>query len=135
MLYPTDTSEVSELSDALCGKSVFGLLTDLANSMKALVVKTENETPLVKNCIYDLGEQASLTLTLPKEAQIGDYIQVDFISPEEATALSVTGEDGTPVIGDIPTPEANKLYSLYCEWGRVNASEYGWRVSYKEYPV
>lgn len=136
-LYPTYTSEVSELSDALGGKSIFGLLKSLIPSAP----KTEADSPLVKNTVYDLGLKTSLTLTLPKEAQTGDHIQIDFISPKEAAALTVTGENGTAILGNIPTPEANKLYSLYCDFGIVSCDsagenkEYGWRVSFKEYPV
>lgn len=152
--------EVSELSDLLNGESVLSLLTDIP-ALKAAVttpVKTSVDSPLVINTVYDLGEQTNLSFSLPgndvysTEASVktGDYIQIDFISGETATNLIIQGcslgfvPDGetgelvevyAPVIGYIPTPEANKLYSLYCDWGRVNATEYGWRVNYEEYPL
>ena len=93
--------------------------------------------PYKVNTIYSLDSISNVDITLPNDAQCGDFIQVDFYTANKTT-LSITSNAG---ISDVDlTPELNTAYSLYFDWGilyyNTSKSEYvfGWRFSYAEYP-
>lgn len=97
------------------------------------ITQTAITNPITVNTIYDLGVQTSLSLTLPS-GTVGDFIQVDFISGDTPTTLSVTSTNG--LIGYDLIPEANMIYSLYFDWGIISsAGSYGWRCAYSEYDI
>ena len=94
-------------------------------------VETEISNTLRLNCIYDLGEQTALSLSLPT-AQTGNFIQVDFICGDTPTNLSISTT--AAVVSDYDfVPEPNKVYSLFFDYGRLTQNVYGWRFSYAEY--
>lgn len=73
------------------------------------IIKSVLDSVLVPNAQYLLGEQSSLTLTLPSTADNGNIITVDFESGTTPTALSISGD----VAGDITyAPFANTLVEL-----------------------
>lgn len=100
-------------------------------------VQTSLTETIFKNCIYDLGEQISLSITLPATGNVGDWLQFDFMSGTTATTLSITSTAG--ILGYDLIPEINTIYSLYLDWGIIGksntSSTYGWRFSYSEYPI
>lgn len=102
------------------------------------IIKTELESSLTVNTIYDLGLQTNISFTTP-QGKMGDFIQIDFISGNTPTTLSVTTPFG--LIGYDFTPEASYVYSLYFDWGIINSdntganSRYGWRFNYSEYKI
>lgn len=100
-------------------------------------VRTTLENEVVKNCIYDLGEQTSLSITLPATGNVGDWLQFDFMSGSTATTLTIASTAG--ILGYDLIPEINTIYSLYLDWGMIGKSDtgstYGWRFSYSEYPI
>ena len=85
---------------------------------------------LAVNTIYDLGEQDALTLNLPS-GKLGDFIEVDFLSTQTPTTLTITASAGMSDYDLIP--EANTIYSLYFNWIRLDAETYGWGFGYAEY--
>lgn len=100
-------------------------------------VQTSLPETIIKNCIYDLGEQTTLTITLPTTGSVGDWLQFDFLSGATATTLTITSTAG--LSGYDLIPEINTVYSLYLDWGVIGkdstgAITYGWRFSYSEYP-
>ena len=105
-------------------------------SVLPAVSTTIGET-VATNCVYDLGEQTSVTLDLPSGGKIGQWIQVDFMSGATATTLTLTSTEG--LIGFDLVPQINTIYSLYLDWGIIGKTDttvnYGWRFSYSEYPV
>ena len=82
------------------------------------------------NTIYDLGEQDALTLNLPS-GKLGDFIEVDFLSTQTPTTLTITASSGMSDYDLIP--EANTIYSLYFNWIRLDAESYGWGFGFSEY--
>ena len=82
------------------------------------------------NTIYDLGEQDALTLNLPS-GKLGDFIEVDFLSTQTPTTLTITASSGMSDYDLIP--DANTIYSLYFNWIRLDAENYGWGFGYGEY--
>ena len=82
------------------------------------------------NTIYDLGEQDALTLNLPS-GKLGDFIEVDFLSTQTPTTLTITASAGMSDYDLIP--DANTIYSLYFNWIRLDAENYGWGFGYAEY--
>ena len=82
------------------------------------------------NTIYDLGEQDALTLNLPS-GKLGDFIEVDFLSTQTPTTLTITASAGMSDYELIP--DANTIYSLYFNWIRLDAETYGWGFGYAEY--
>lgn len=98
----------------------------------AVSTKTTQAIPqtLAVNTIYDLGEQNSLTLNLPS-GQLGDFIEVDFLSTDTPTTLTITANSGMSDYDLVP--EANSIYSLYFNWIRLDVTTYGWGVGYAEY--
>lgn len=87
------------------------------------------------NTIYDLGTCESLALTLPGDAECGDFIQVDFYSGETPTTLTITSNSGMTDIDIVP--ETNTMYSLYFDFGTIlvgtSSRVWGWRFGYSEY--
>jgi|GEM_PF-5483647 len=100
--------------------------------------------PITVNTIYDLGVQTELVITLPS-GQVGDFIQVDFISGSTATDLSVNPpttlivNSSSGLVGFDLSPETNTIYTLYFDWGVTGYDgtevTYGWRFNYSEYSV
>ena len=82
------------------------------------------------NTIYDLGEQDALTLNLPS-GKLGDFIEVDFLSTQTPTTLTITASAGMSDYELIP--DANTIYSLYFYWIRLDVETYGWGFGYAEY--
>ena len=82
------------------------------------------------NTIYDLGEQDALTIHLPS-SKLGDFIEVDFLSTQTPTTLTITASSGISDYNLIP--DANTIYSLYFNWIRLDAENYGWGFGYAEY--
>ena len=95
-------------------------------------IKTENAETLELNSIYNLGIQSNLTLQLPT-ADYGNFIQVDFISDDTATTLTISATRSALISDYDFIPESNKIYSLFFDYGRLDATNYGWRFSYAEY--
>ena len=95
-------------------------------------IKTENAETLELNSIYDLGVQTNLTLTLPS-ANYGNFIQVDFLSGDTATSLTISATSSALISDFDFVPESNKIYTLFFDYGRLDATNYGWRFSYAEY--
>lgn len=100
-------------------------------------VVTELGDTVSKNCIYDLGKQAAISIALPATGSVGDWLQFDFMSGSTATTLTLTSTAG--IMGFDLIPEINTIYSLYLDWGIIGESDsamtYGWRFSYSEYPI
>ena len=99
-------------------------------------VATVNSETLSVNTIYDLGNQTALSIVLPSGV-IGDFIQVDFLSGDSATTLTISSTSG---LSDYDlSPEQNTIYSLYFDWGVLYYDSansiyvYGWRFGYSEY--
>ena len=85
---------------------------------------------LAVNTIYDLGEQDALALNLPS-GKLGDFIEVDFLSTQTPTTLTITASAGMSDYDLIP--DANTIYSLYFNWIRLDVENYGWGFGYAEY--
>lgn len=102
----------------------------------------ENTIPttetLSPNTIYDIGVQNDLTLILPT-AEVGNFIQVDFLSGATATTLTVSAASSALLSDYDFTPEPNMIYSLFFDYGALGYDEtahsniYGWRFNYAEY--
>lgn len=99
-------------------------------------VSTINPETLAVNTIYDLGVQSALTLNLPS-GKISDFIQVDFLSGDTPTTLTITSANGLSEYDLVP--RSGMIYSLYFDWGVLYYDEdvseyvYGWRFAYAEY--
>ena len=110
--------------------------TDVKPTSINPIVKTAIDEIMSINTIYDLGVQTELTMTLPS-GQVGNFIEVDFISGETATTLTVNSSSG--LIGFDLIPGTNTIYTLYFEWGATGYDEtsvtYGWRFNYSEYSM
>lgn len=93
-------------------------------------------TTLAANTIYSINNTSStsVALTLP-QGQSGDFIQYDFVTGATVPTVTITSNYGMTEFDF--TPEANKIYSLFFDWGIIavenNANVYGWRISYTEY--
>ena len=109
--------------------------TDVKAASINPIVKAAIEEITTVNTIYDLGVQTALTITLPS-GQVGDFIQVDFISGSTATTLTVNSSSG--LVGFDLIPGTNTIYTLYFDWGETGYDgtvTYGWRFNYSEYSV
>ena len=110
--------------------------TDVKATSINPTVKTALEDTITVNTIYDLGVQTALTITLPS-GQVGDFIQVDFISGSTATTLTVNSSSG--LVGFDLIPGTNTIYTLYFDWGETGLDgtdvTYGWRFNYSEYSI
>lgn len=90
---------------------------------------------LMPNAIYDLGVQTDLTLNLPY-GQTGLFIQIDFVSGNVPTKLTINSPTG---LSDIDlVPERNKTYTLFFDYGTLYSAsddvvQSGWRFGYAEY--
>lgn len=90
------------------------------------------------NTIYDIGVQNDITLILPT-AEVGNFIQVDFLSGATATTLTVSAASSALLSDYDFTPEPNMIYSLFFDYGVLGYDEtaqsniYGWRFSFAEY--
>lgn len=104
--------------------------TDIQASSVNPAVKTVIDDVITVNTIYDLGEQTNLSIVLPA-GKLGDFIEVDFLSGDVATTLTITSSAGMSEY-DL-TPESNTIYSLYFNWIRLDADSYGWGFGYAEY--
>ena len=99
-------------------------------------IPTSGELSL--NTIYDIGIQSDLTLILPT-AEVGNFIQVDFLSGATATTLTVSAASSALLSDYDFTPEPNMIYSLFFDYGVLAFDEttqsniYGWRFSFAEY--
>ena len=111
------------------------MVTDTATAINPIVKAALEEITTV-NTIYDLGVQTELVITLPS-GQVGDFIQVDFISRSTATTLTVNSSSG--LVGFDLKPGTNTIYTLYFDWGVTGYDgtevTYGWRFNYSEYSV
>ena len=95
-------------------------------------VETTLPATLSVNTIYDLGTQTSVTLKLPS-ANVGNFIQVDFLCGNTPATFTIDAAS-TAIVSDYDfTPEPDKAYSLFFDYGRLAGSLYGWRFSYAEY--
>ena len=117
-----DKTITENSENAVCSGAVYD-----AVSTKTTQAITQT---LAVNTIYDLGEQNSLTLNLPS-GQLGDFIEVDFLSTDTPTTLTITANSGMSDYDLVP--EANSIYSLYFNWIRLDVTTYGWGVGYAEY--
>lgn len=93
-------------------------------SVRPEVLTTLSGTAQV-NKIYDLGEQTTLSITLP-QGQVGDFIEIDFLCGPTPTNLSITSAYGMSEVDIVP--EANTGYCLYCSWAKLDSSTYGWVI-------
>lgn len=96
------------------------------------------ENTIKKNCIYNLGEQTNLSITLPTTGKLGDWLQFDFLSGLTKTTLEINAESG--ILGFDLIPESNYIYTIYLDWGMIGKNtddsiNYGWRFNYSEYPL
>ena len=100
------------------------------------IVETAITDSITVNTIYNLGEQSDLTIELPS-GQIGDFIQLDFISPSTAATVAINSE--STILGFDLVPESSCIYTLYFDWGATGydgtSAIYGWRCNYSEYPI
>ncbi|HIU48791.1 MAG TPA: hypothetical protein IAB04_05460 [Candidatus Avimonoglobus intestinipullorum] len=87
---------------------------------------------LALNTIYDLGTQTSVTLKLPS-ANVGNFIQVDFLCGDTPATFTIDAASSAIVSDYDFTPEPDKAYSLFFDYGRLAGGLYGWRFSYAEY--
>lgn len=98
---------------------------------------TTTPTTLSANTVYDIGTQTAVSLKLPK-GQLGDFIQVDFLTGSAAATVTVDATSCAISDFDLIT-EANTIYSLYFDWGVLGYDStnskyiYGWRFSDSEY--
>lgn len=91
---------------------------------------------LAVNTVYSINHSTDTTLniTLP-QGQVGDFIQYDFITGKTVPTVTILSAYGMAKINF--TPEANKIYSLFFDWGIIGndttENKYGWRISFAEY--
>lgn len=101
---------------------------------KSTVTDTENASEtLVKNIIFNFGERAAITITLPA-AVSNDYISgFTFVSGATPTSLTMPTEikfSGVDCFDGSFTPTANKTYQVIISrvanefWGDVDARDY-----------
>ena len=93
-------------------------------------------TPVSLNSIYAInqtGTSAAVIVRLP-EGKVGDFVQYDFVTGSTAPTVTIESMYGMTEFDF--TPEANKIYSLFFDWGIIGndgTNRYGWRISYAEY--
>lgn len=105
------------------------------------ISSTSLPTTAAINTIYSLGEQtdAEFTATLPKLANVGDFIEINFLTGDSIPTLSIKGETEDTHISDYDLElSANSIYTLYCDYGVLSQSAdgtlvYGWRIGNYEY--
>lgn len=89
------------------------------------------------NTVYAInqtGTSAAVIVRLP-EGKVGDFVQYDFVTGTTAPTVTIQSTYGMTTFDF--TPEANKIYSLFFDWGIIAVSNtentYGWRISFAEY--
>ena len=89
------------------------------------------------NTVYAInqtGTSAAVIVRLP-EGKVGDFVQYDFVTGSTAPTVTIESVYGMTKFDF--TPEANKIYSLFFDWGIIAVSNtgntYGWRISFAEY--
>lgn len=94
-------------------------------------------SPVYLNTIYAInqtGTSAAVIVNLP-EGKVGDFVQYDFVTGTTAPTVTIQSTYGMTAFDF--TPEANKIYSLFFDWGIIAVSNtgntYGWRISFAEY--
>ena len=113
--------------------------TNLDYAVRSVLPSVQTSLPetIIRNCIYDLREQTTLTITLPTTGSVGDWLQFDFLSGAVATTLKISSTAG--ILGYDLIPETNTVYSMYIDWGIIGKTDgavtYGWRFNYSEYPL
>ncbi len=114
--------------------------SNLDYAVRSVIPKVQTSLPetIIKNCIYDLGEQISLSITLPATGNVGDWLQFDFMSGSTKTTLEINAESG--ILGFDLIPESNYIYTMYLDWSMIGKNtddsiNYGWRFNYSEYPL
>lgn len=114
--------------------------SNLDYAVRSVIPKVQTSLPetIIKNCIYDLGEQISLSITLPATGNVGDWLQFDFMSGSTKTTLEINAESG--ILGFDLIPESNYIYTIYLDWSMIGKNtddsiNYGWRFNYSEYPL
>lgn len=86
---------------------------------------------LAINTIYTLAEaQTTLTLNLPSNADLGDNIEVQFISGATPTTLTISSSAG--LSGEEITPTSNTQYTIITSWELINSNMYGWKIYVSE---
>ena len=72
-------------------------------------------------------------------AEVGNFIQVDFLSGATAATLTVSASSSALLSDYDFTPEPNMIYSLFFDYGVLgydetsNSNIYGWKFNYAEY--
>ena len=114
--------------------------SNLNHAVRSVLPEVQTSLPkiIIKNCIYDLGEQTTLSITLPATGTVGDWLQFDFMSGSTKTTLEINAESG--ILGFDLIPESNYIYTMYLDWGMIGKNadgsiNYGWRFNYSEYPL
>ena len=92
-------------------------------------------TTLAVNTLYSINHSTDTTLNiiLP-QGQVGDFVQYDFVTGTTAPTVTILSSYGMTAFDF--TPEANKIYSLFFDWGIIGndgTNRYGWRIDYAEY--
>ena len=76
---------------------------------------------------------------MPKLANVGDFIEINFLTGDSIPTLSIKGETEDTHISDYDLElSANSIYTLYCDYGVLSQSAdgtlvYGWRIGNYEY--
>lgn len=107
-----------------------------------IIKPKNNETPTITqpcalNTIYSINQtsaNSSVVIVLP-EGGVGDFVQYDFVTGTTVPTVTIQSTYGMTAFDF--TPEANKIYSLFFDWGIIAVSNtgntYGWRISFAEY--
>lgn len=102
-----------------------------------LITLNPNTSPVSLNSIYAInqtGTHPNVIINLP-EGKVGDFVQYDFVTGETVPPVIIQSAYGMTEFDF--TPEANKIYSLFFDWGIIAVSNtgntYGWRISFAEY--
>lgn len=134
------TRATNEVIDAKTNVFMPIVPANLDYAVRSVLPKVQTSLPetIIKNCIYDLGEQTNLSLTLPTTGKLGDWLQFDFLSGSTKTTLEINAESG--ILGFDLIPESNYIYTMYLDWGMIGKNiddsiNYGWRFNYSEYPL
>lgn len=102
-----------------------------------LITLNPNASSVSLNSIYAInqtGTSAEVIVRLP-EGKVGDFVQYDFVTGTTVPTVTIQSTYGMTTFDF--TPEANKIYSLFFDWGIIAVSNtgntYGWRISFAEY--
>lgn len=131
---PATKSDINAKADLW--KPIVPSTLDYAVRSVRPVTSIDVPSTLSVNTVYSINHSADTTLsiTLP-QGQVGDFIQYDFVTGTTAPTVTIQSAYGMTKFDF--TPEANKIYSLFFDWGIIAVSNtgntYGWRISYAEY--